>query len=47
MIDMFASREEMPSHMETFLNIQRQFFESFVGQTFKVKIIKILKYEDS
>ncbi len=35
MIDMFTAREVMPSNMENYVNIQRQFFESFVGQTFK------------
>jgi Niemann-Pick C1 protein len=35
MIDMYTAREGMPKKMELYPNIQRQFFESFVGQTFK------------
>ena len=37
---MFTTREGMPRQMSSFVNVQRQFFESFVGQTFKEWIRK-------
>ena len=37
MIEMLMDREFFPSGLTSFVNIQRQFFDSFVGQTFKVK----------
>ena len=43
MINMFTAREGMPSNMELYVNIQRQFFESFVGQTFKEFIYVLLR----
>ncbi|XP_023339853.1 patched domain-containing protein 3 isoform X2 [Eurytemora carolleeae] len=35
LIKLFTTREGMPRHMTSYVNVQRQFFESFVGQTFK------------
>ena len=37
MIEMLMDREFFPTGLTSFVNIQRQFFDSFVGQTFKVK----------
>ena len=33
---LFQTRTEFPEGLHSFVNIQRQFFDSFVGQTFKV-----------
>ena len=35
MIDMFGDKNWFPAGVESFVNIQRQFFDGFVGQTFK------------
>ena len=35
MIEMLMDREFFPTGLTSFVNIQRQFFDGFVGQTFK------------
>ena len=38
MRDVLKDRSWFPSGMTSYVNIQRQFFDAFVGQTFKVEI---------
>lgn len=38
MIDLLWDKSEFPVGLRSFVNIQRQFFDSFVGQTFKVPL---------
>merc|ERR1719334_1508816 len=35
MVDLLTNKTALPEGLLSFVNIQRQFFESFVGQTFK------------
>ena len=38
MIKMLWDKENFPEGLSSFVNVQRQFFDSFVGQTFKVSL---------
>ena len=38
MLDMLGEKSWFPPGMTSYVNIQRQFFDAFVGQTFKVRI---------
>ena len=38
MIKMLWDKEDFPEGLSSFVNVQRQFFDSFVGQTFKVSL---------
>ena len=38
MIEMLWDKEDFPKGLSSFVNVQRQFFDSFVGQTFKVSL---------
>jgi hypothetical protein len=35
MIRLFTDKSDFPTGITSYVNVQRQFFESFVGQTFK------------
>ena len=35
MIELFTNKTQFPAGIASYVNVQRQFFESFVGQTFK------------
>jgi hypothetical protein len=39
MIQLFTSKENFPPGVNSYVNVQRQFFESFVGQTFKELLV--------
>ena len=36
MIEHYVNRTGFPANLESYVNVQRMFFDSFVGQTFKV-----------
>jgi hypothetical protein len=41
MIKLLHNKTDFPDGVRSFANVQRQFFESFVGQTFKVYILSL------